>query len=141
MSMPTLKLNQEFWCITQPMLFKPMVVKPWQGVVTHIYEATKTHIRLSPRDAEGKPDRDSVASAVVPVEGLYVSALDAWAAYLDELERIQLEMDEQFTHMDENLAEAKHVITELMKNENRICHLSLDARGRLRSHSRMDTGS
>lgn len=141
MSMPTLKLNQEFWCITQPMLLNPMVVKPWQGVVTHIYEETETHIRLSPRNSAGKPDRDLGTSAVVPVEGLYASALDAWAAYLDELERINLEMAEQFAHMDENLAAAKHVITELMKNENRICHLSLDARGRLRSHSRMDTGS
>ena len=123
------KLNQVFWSID------PMLVKPWKGVVTRIYESTTTHIRLSPIDPDtGKPDLRSDASALVLKSGLYSEQLDAWIAYEQRLESLRNRVHADLSQLDNDLEKTSEVIAQFMRHENRICHMSVNPHdGKLRT--------
>ncbi len=126
------KLDQEFWTIyALNGSDMRVIVKPWKGVVTSVYnDAKNTTVQLSPIDpGTGKPDTAQKDSVHVDGAELYCSALDAWVAYenslLDDECELKIELDKAATE----IKEAARIIEKLLQNENRICHLSLKGPG------------
>jgi hypothetical protein len=135
--MAHIQLGQEFWTIAKPISSEDPMQRPWKGVVQLIDEpqdCTKSFVYLSPLDPQtGHPDTSHEKTAFVPMEELFVNAMDAWVAYEKRLVDTHERLWADLTTAEEELQETTEIITKLMRNENSICHLSVDRYGKLKA--------
>jgi hypothetical protein len=135
--MAHIQLGQEFWTIAKPISSEDPMQRPWKGVVQLIDEpkdCTKSFVYLSPLDPQtGHPDTSHEKTAFVPMEELCVNAIDAWVAYETRLVEMIQRLQADLTTAEEELQETTAIITKIMRNENSICHLSVNHCGKIRT--------